>query len=258
MFLGLLRSNPKNTPGQTLFPLGDTVTQYLPQNKFLVNFICGQDTCELHWARAAFRMRLQTFLLLCLVLGICALPRGGGRGGGGRGGGGRGGWGRGSSGRSSSRSWGSWGRRSSTSRSSWSSSGSRLGGRSSLAGGGFVKPKPAVFKPNKFGQTQYSSFSKPSRPIGSYAGVGGKKYGYRTPGHGTNWGTSFSGGTGVYNKKKKRGMSKKALGLGVAAGFVGGAALGAAGTMATYSVYHRWLVVEDNLLSCKRHLEQVP
>ena len=31
----------------------------------------------------------------------------------------------------------------------------------------------------------------------------------------------------------------KALGLGVAAGFVGGAALGAAGTMATYSVYHR-------------------
>jgi len=95
-----------------------------------------------------------------------------------------------------------------------------------------------VFKPNKFGQTQYSSFSKPSRPIGSYAGVGGKKYGYRTPGHGTNWGTSFSGGTGVYNKK--RGLSKKALGLGVAAGFVGGAALGAAGTMATYSVYHRY------------------
>ena len=96
-----------------------------------------------------------------------------------------------------------------------------------------------MFKPNKFGQTQYSSFSKPSRPIGSYAGVGGKKYGYRTPGHGTNWGTSFSGGTGVYNKK--RGLSKKALGLGVAAGFVGGAALGVAGTMATYSVYHRYL-----------------
>ena len=34
-------------------------------------------------------------------------------------------------------------------------------------------------------------------------------------------------------------IPKKALGLGVAAGFVGGAALGAAGTMATYSVYHR-------------------
>ena len=122
-----------------------------------------------------------------------------------------------------------WGRRS-------SSSLSRLGGRSSVGGsGGFVKPKPTVFKPNQFGQTQYSSFSKPSRPIGSYAEADGKKYGYRTAGHGTNWGTSFSGGTGVYNKNKK-----KALGLGVAAGFVGGAALGMAGTMATYNVYHRY------------------
>ena len=36
------------------------------------------------------KMRLQTFLLLCLVISIYALPRGGGRGGGGRGGGGRG------------------------------------------------------------------------------------------------------------------------------------------------------------------------
>ena len=134
-------------------------------------------------------MRLQTYLLLCLALGIYALPRGGGdHGGGGQGGGGRGGWGRGSR------------------------------------------------------QTQYSSFSKPSRPIGSYTGVDGKKYGYRTAGHGTNWGTSFSGGTGVYNKKKK-GLSKKALGLGVGAGFVGGAALGMAGTMATYSVYHRYLLL---------------
>jgi len=74
--------------------------------------------------------------------------------------------------------------------------------------------------------------------MGSYSTSSGTKYGYRTPGHGTNWGTSFSGGTGVYDKKK--GFSKKALGLGVAAGFVGGAALGAAGTMATYSVYHRY------------------
>ena len=39
--------------------------------------------------------------------------------------------------------------------------------------------------------------------------------------------------------KQKKGFSKKALGLGVAAGFVGGAAVGVAGTMATYSVYHR-------------------
>ena len=141
-----------------------------------------------------------------------------------------------------------WGRRSSTSL-------SRLGGRSSVGGSSFVKPKPAVFKPNQFGQTQYSSFSKPSRPIGSYTGVDGKKYGYRTAGHGTNWGTSFSGGTGVYNKKKK-GLSKKALGLGVAAGFVGGAALGMAGTMATYSVYHRYLLL---LVYCWLYeLDQVP
>jgi len=34
--------------------------------------------------------------------------------------------------------------------------------------------------------------------------------------------------------------SKKALGLGIGAGFLGGAALGAAGTMATYGVYHRY------------------
>ena len=46
--------------------------------------------------------------------------------------------------------------------------------------------------------------------------------------------------------KKKSGISKKALGLGVAAGFVGGAALGVAGTMATYSVYHRYQVEWQN------------
>jgi hypothetical protein len=93
-----------------------------------------------------------------------------------------------------------------------------------------------VFKPNKFGQTQYSSFSRPSHNFGSYAGAGGKKYGYKAPGHGTNWGTSFPGGVGKY---ESRGVSKKALGLGIGAGFLGGAALGVAGTMATYSVYHR-------------------
>ena len=38
----------------------------------------------------------------------------------------------------------------------------------------------------------------------------------------------------------KKGFSKKALGLGIGAGFLGGAALGAAGAMATYSVYHRY------------------
>jgi hypothetical protein len=40
--------------------------------------------------------------------------------------------------------------------------------------------------------------------------------------------------------EQKKGFSKKALGLGVGAGFLGGAALGVAGTMATYSVYHRY------------------
>ena len=32
----------------------------------------------------------------------------------------------------------------------------------------------------------------------------------------------------------------KVLGLGVGAGFIGGAAMGAGGTMATYRVYHRY------------------
>ena len=36
------------------------------------------------------------------------------------------------------------------------------------------------------------------------------------------------------------------LGLGVGAGFLGGAALGVAGTMASYSVYHKYQV--DTLL----------
>ena len=37
-----------------------------------------------------------------------------------------------------------------------------------------------------------------------------------------------------------QGYSGKALGMGVAAGFLGGAALGAVGTMAMYSTYHRY------------------
>merc|ERR1712142_559486 len=85
---------------------------------------------------------------------------------------------------------------------------------------------------------QYSSFGKPKKSFGSYL-FGGKKYGSKTPGYGTNWGTNFAGGVGQYGKQKK-GISKKALGLGIGAGFLGGAALGVAGTMATYSVYHRY------------------
>ena len=57
-------------------------------------------------------------------------------------------------------------------------------------------------------------------------------------GYGTNFGTSFPQGVGKYGGK---GFSKKALGLGVGAGFLGGAALGAAGTVATMGVYHRYL-----------------
>ena len=39
---------------------------------------------------------------------------------------------------------------------------------------------------------------------------------------------------------KSKGISKKALGLGIGAGFLGGAALGVAGGMATASVYQRY------------------
>ena len=68
-----------------------------------------------------------------------------------------------------------------------------------------------------------------------------KRYGYKTPGYGTKWGTSFGSGLGKYEGKKARnGISKKVLGLGVGAGFLGGAAAGVAGTMATYSVYHKY------------------
>ena len=69
----------------------------------------------------------------------------------------------------------------------------------------------------------------------------------QTPGHGTSWGTNFAGGVGQW-KPKKKGVSKKMLGLGVGAGFLGGAALGVAGTMASYSVYHKYQVVRPDLL----------
>ena len=69
----------------------------------------------------------------------------------------------------------------------------------------------------------------------------------QTPGHGTSYGTNFAGGVGQW-KPKKKGVSKKMLGLGVGAGFLGGAALGVAGTMASYSVYHKYQVVRPDLL----------
>ena len=91
-----------------------------------------------------------------------------------------------------------------------------------------------AYKTNPYGTRQYSGYSGTS--AGGVHSYGGKSYGYRTPGYGTSWGTNFAGGAGRYSK----GYSGKALGLGVAAGFLGGAALSTMGTMAMYSVYHRY------------------
>jgi len=74
--------------------------------------------------------------------------------------------------------------------------------------------------------------------FGSYSN-GQQTYGARAPGYGTSWGTNFNGGVGQYDSGKK-GFSKKALGLGVGAGFLGGAALGVGGTMATYGAIHKY------------------
>jgi len=106
-----------------------------------------------------------------------------------------------------------------------------------LLGGGLSH----VLRPNRYGTNQYQSFSKPSlgQRLGQRLfGSSRKPYGYNTPGHGTSWGTNFAGGVGRY--KPSGGISKKMLGLGVGAGFLGGAALGVAGTMASYSVYHKY------------------
>jgi len=118
--------------------------------------------------------------------------------------------------------------------------GGALGGVAGGAGGGLASRIKHAFKPNRYGTSQYQSFSKPKKSFGSYLFGGSKKpYGYKTPGHGTSWGTNFAGGVGQW-KPKKQGVSKKMLGLGVGAGFLGGAALGVAGTMASYSVYHKY------------------
>jgi len=115
-----------------------------------------------------------------------------------------------------------------------------VGGVAGGAGGGLASRIKHAFKPNRYGTNQYQSFSKPKKSFGSYLFGGSKKpYGYKTPGHGTSWGTNFAGGVGKW-KPKKKGVSKKMLGLGVGAGFLGGAALGVAGTMASYSVYHKY------------------
>ena len=119
-----------------------------------------------------------------------------------------------------------------------SSSGSNLVkmGGAGLAGGLAGGALSQGFKKNPWGVSQYSAFSKPKKSFGSHLfGGSGKSYGYKAPGYGTNWGTNFGGGLGQYGSgKQKKGFSKKALGLGIGAGFVGGAALGVAGTMASY------------------------
>ena len=69
---------------------------------------------------------------------------------------------------------------------------------------------------------------------------------YSQPGYGTNFGTSFSKKN---QYRQKPGYSKKVLGLGVAAGFVGGATLGAAYTEAKYSVYHRYQAFKNMMHS---------
>jgi type II secretory pathway pseudopilin PulG len=91
-----------------------------------------------------------------------------------------------------------------------------------------------------YGAGKYNqySFPKTTSSFGRHS-FGNQHYGASTRGYGTNWGTNFGSGVGRYPQQKK-GFSKKALGLGVGAGFLGGAALGVAGTMATYSVYHRY------------------
>jgi len=107
-----------------------------------------------------------------------------------------------------------------------------------LGGGGFVNPKTnAGGSRGSYGSNSYGGGS-----YGRYGGTssyGGAGYNYRSPGYGTNYGTNFGSGVGRY-PGAGGGYSKKALGLGVGAGFLGGAALGVAGTAAMYGVYHRY------------------
>jgi len=196
-----------------------------------------------------YKMLIRHCLCLALILGLALARRGGG---GFRTGGGGGWFSRGSSSSSSRGGWFS--RSSSSSRSSsvskpsstypkqqWGSSGTRTNSigsgtrTNSIGGGGFVNPRNS-FKTNPYGTKQYSGWNTPRSAVGGVHSFGGQKYGYRTPGYGTKWGTNFAGGAGKYSK----GYSGKALGLGVAAGFLGGAALTTMGTMAMYSVYHRY------------------
>jgi len=102
-----------------------------------------------------------------------------------------------------------------------------------IGGGGFVIPAKTASSAATTGAYKF--------PTKSY-GVAPNYFASRpaalaTTGYGSKYGTSFSPATQYVEKK---GFSKKAVGMGVAAGFVGGAAVGVAGTKATYGVYHRY------------------
>jgi len=166
-------------------------------------------------------------LSVVLLLGVDGRRGGGGRGGGGRSGGrSSGGWFGSRRSSSSSSSGSSYPKQQWGSSSSGGSKGSSYGGGQSktpIGGGGFVKPK-----------TGYGSYGSASS---SYKGSGTPSYSYRSPGYGTNYGTSFAGGAGRYQGS---GLSTKRVGLGVGAGFLGGAAVGVGVGIATASVYHRY------------------
>jgi len=100
------------------------------------------------------------------------------------------------------------------------------GSKTAIGGGGFVKPGT----PKHYSYPKVNSYPSPfiSKPVSSFS---------KTPGYGTAFGTKF---TPSQRYTEKKGFSKKALGLGVGAGFVGGAAVGVAGTAATYGAYHKY------------------
>merc|ERR1711962_565080 len=161
-------------------------------------------------------VRMRTLRLLIFSLVILHVYGRGGRGGGGRGGGGRGGGGR--SIFSWSRSSSSSSRSSRSSSSSSSSSTSRFGGR------------PTASSP--FGGSRWSvsgsSSSRSVKPIIQRVNTVRME---------TRSGTRFSNPSNL-DRELRRGTIRKTLGLGVAAGFVGGTFFGS--RLASYSVYHRY------------------
>ena len=55
---------------------------------------------------------------------------------------------------------------------------------------------PGTFRCNcTYGTKQYSGWNTPRSAVGGVHSFGGQKYGYRTPGYGTKWGTNFAGGS---------------------------------------------------------------